>query len=101
LGALLSGGGAGVARADGVISNAEFAYIQAYGAGAVCPTIDEYPTPGGVMGVMQGIVQDGFTPDSAVDIINASVQQYCPSHWPLLQAIGAAARGETHKGWVA
>lgn len=83
------------ARADGVISDVEWAYIQAYGAGAVCTTIDEFPSEAGVMGVAQGIMDDGFNGDSAVDIINASVSTYCPSHWPLLQAIGAKSRGET------
>ena len=87
-----------IARADGNISNTEYAYIVAYGAGAVCPTIAEFPSAAGVMGVMQGIVGDGFTPDSAVDIINGSVAEYCPQYWSLLQKIGAAARGE---GFVA
>jgi hypothetical protein len=87
--------GIGEAHADGVISDTEYAYINTYGAGAVCPTIDEFPTEAGVMGVMAGIAEDGFTGDSAVDIINESVSSYCPRHWPLLQAIGAKARGET------
>lgn len=96
-GAVLAGTGIGYAaqaRADGVISDAEYAYIQTYGAGAVCPVIDEFPTGAGVMGVMRGITDDGFTPDAAVDIINASVQTYCPRNQPLLEAVGRAARGE-------
>ena len=47
------------------------------------------------MGVTAGIVKDGFSEDDAVDIINASVDTYCPRNWPLLQAIGRAARAET------
>lgn len=97
-GAVLAGAGLGWAtdaRADGVISDTEFAYIQTYGAGAVCKTISTFPNEGGVMGVAAGIVDDGFNPDAAVDIINASVSAYCPQHWPLLQAIGAESRGET------
>lgn len=103
-GAVLAGTGIGYAtdaRADGVISDAEYAYIQMYGAGAVCTTISEYPTESGVMGVMAGIHDDGFTYDNAVDIINASVSTYCPRHWGLLQAIGAKARGERSGGYVA
>lgn len=96
-GAVLAGTGIGYARADGVVSDAEFAYINTYGAGAVCATIDEFPTQAGVFGVGQGIIDDGFTADSAVDIINASVAAFCPQHWPLLQAIGAQARGETSR----
>jgi hypothetical protein len=86
---LIPVGLAAPARADGIISHAEFAYIQAYGASAVCPVIDEYPTMAGVLGVLDGVTDDGFAADDAVDIINASVQDYCPSHWR-----GNAARGE-------
>ncbi len=82
------------ASADGVLSDSEYAYVEAYGAGAVCPTIAAYPSTAGVMGVASAIMQDGFTADSSVDIINASVATYCPRYWPLLQSIGAEARGE-------
>ena len=92
---------AGQARADGVISDAEYAYIQAYGATAVCPVISAFPSEAGVMGVMQGIADDGFTYDAAVDIINASVSEFCPRHWSLLQRIGAEARGETGSAFAA
>lgn len=85
----------GIARADGVIDDTEYAYISTWGPVAICPVIDEYPSAAGVVGVMRGIMDDGMTADSAVDIINASVHQYCPRHWSLLQAIGRAARGET------
>jgi hypothetical protein len=100
-GGILAGTGigwsVGQARADGYISDTECAYINTYGASAVCATISQFPTEAGVMGVAQGIIQDGFTADSAVDIVNASVSEFCPSHWPLLQAIGAKARGETRR----
>jgi len=97
LGALIAGCvlGTGVARADGQISNVESAYIAAYGAGAVCPVIAEYPSTAGVLGVAQGIMDDGFTAGDAVDIINVSVATYCPEYWSLLERIGAEARGET------
>ncbi|WP_458317153.1 hypothetical protein [Mycolicibacterium brisbanense] len=83
------------ARADGVLSNREAVYITAYGAGAVCPTIDDFPGIAGVVGVVKGIAADGFTYDDAVDIVNASVASYCPRHWSLLQQVGAYFRGET------
>ncbi|BDY33203.1 hypothetical protein [Mycolicibacterium mageritense] len=97
--AVLIGTGAGyiatpAARADGVLSDTESAYVLAYASTAVCPTIAEYPSKAGVLGVAQAIMDDGFAADSAVDIINASVQDYCPKYWPLLQRIGAQARGE-------
>lgn len=82
------------ARADGYLSDTETAYITAYGAGAICPTIIEFPSTAGVMGVMEGIHQDGFSYGDSVDVINAAVLAYCPAEWPLLQAIGRAARAE-------
>ena len=36
--------------------------------------------------------EQGYPGDSAVDIINASVHEYCPENWRLLVAIGKAAR---------
>jgi hypothetical protein len=39
-------------------------------------------------------MSDGWNAAAAVDIINVSVELYCPSNWPLLQAIGDKARGE-------
>jgi hypothetical protein len=81
------------ARADGVISDMEAAYIAAY-HGAVCGVLDEYPTAAGVVGIMRGIQDDGLSADSAVDVINASVDGFCSRHWPLLVRIGREARGE-------
>ncbi len=85
------------AHADGVLDDREAAYVVKYGAGAVCPVIAEYPSTAGVMGVAQGIMSDGFTADSAIDVINASVATYCDQYWPLLQRIGAEARGELRR----
>lgn len=92
LGALLVAG-TGVAKADGVLSNAEKAYVQAY-HNAICWTLDDYPSVGGVMGIASVIIDDGFSGDDAADIVNASVAGWCPRHWPLLVAIGEAARGQ-------
>lgn len=79
------------ARADGMLSTDEQVYVEMYG-GAVCSTLDEYPSYGGVLGVAEAITEDGFALDDAVDIVNSSVSTYCDEHWPLLQAIGRAAR---------
>jgi hypothetical protein len=81
------------AKADGVLSNAEAAYVIAFGAAAVCPVISQFPTEAGVFGVLMGIMDDGFSADSAVDIVNESVADFCPRHWPLLTAIGNKYRG--------
>lgn len=83
------------AKADGILDNSETDYVLMYGADAICPVIDQYHSVAGVTGVARGITKDGFSLDSAVDIINASVQEYCPRNWPLLVAIGKAARGES------
>ena len=79
------------AGADGHIDDAEWTYINAY-APAICAVIDAVPTPGGVLGVGQGIINDGFSADNAVDIINAAVWGLCPRHWALLEATGRAIR---------
>ena len=95
-GALLAAG-TGVARADGVLSNTEKAYVIAY-HDAICSTIDSYPSYDGVMGIASVIIEDGFSGDGAADIVNAAVEGYCSRHWTLLVNIGKAARGER---WVA
>lgn len=81
------------AKADGMLDEDEQVFVELYGADAVCPTLTEYRSLSGVMGISDAIVDEGFSRDSSVDIINASVQAYCPQHWPLLVAIGRAARG--------
>lgn len=79
-------------KADGILSATEAAYVLAYGEVAVCATLDDYPSTAGVLGVADGIMDDGFTADNAIDIINASVMEYCPRHWPMLVQIGKEAR---------
>lgn len=84
---------AGPAKADGYIDDTEADYISVY-AGAICTAIDSRHTTAGVLRIGEVIVADGFAPDSAVDIINGSVQTECPRNWPLLVSIGNAARAE-------
>ena len=91
-GVITAGTVAPTAKADGVLSAGEVAYVAAYGAGAVCPTLDSHPSTSGVLGIAEAITDDGFAADDAVDIINASVWEFCPWHWPLLVGIGQAAR---------
>lgn len=90
---------ASTARADGYLDIDEQVYVELYGEQAICPTISEFYSARGVLGVADAIEADGFAPDSVVDIINASVQAFCPENWPLLQAIGRAAR--TQQGTTA
>lgn len=94
---VLVGGSVGVscappAHAD--IDDTEAAYIYTYGPSAVCPVIAAYPTEQGVLGVVEGIHEDGFTYPNAAEIVNTSVYRYCPEFWGLLVRIGEEARGE-------
>jgi hypothetical protein len=82
------------AHADGFLDDDEADYVALFGQRAVCPTIDKHHSAPGVLGIVQAITDDGFAPDAAVDIVNASVWLYCPRNWPLMVAMGAAARGE-------
>ena len=78
------------AHADG-LDRFEADYVASYGT-AVCEVLDEYPNANGVIGIGRGIISDGFNEQQAADIINAAVYLDCPRHFPLLQAIGNAAR---------
>lgn len=93
IGAVLAAGGTATARADGILDTHEAVYVDLYGL-AICRIIDAAPTPRGVMVAAQAVMNDGFDAYSAADVVNASVSTLCPSHWPLLVAIGEAARGE-------
>lgn len=88
------------AKADPELSHAQIAYVQKY-HGAVCATISDYPSEGGVAGVLSVIIDDGFTPTEAANVVNASVAVYCPQWWSLLQAIGDRARAADSNAFVA
>ena len=79
------------AAADGVLDADESAYAASW-APDICNAITHWPTTRGLVKVASIIVGDGYTPDSAVDIINAAVMVECPQHWPLLVAVGREAR---------
>lgn len=81
------------AHADS-LSAKESAYVIAYGAGAICPTLDKNHSIPGVVGVVEGVMSDGFSAESAVNIVNASVANFCDRNWPLLQQTGAYFRGQ-------
>lgn len=81
------------AKADGYLSDVEADYVDTYGNGAICPFIDLHDTDG-VVAAVETIVDDGFALTDAVDVVNASVWLHCPRNWPLLVAMGNAARSE-------
>lgn len=80
--ALIVGSSIGfAARADA--SPATDAYAAQYGT-VICQVIDDYPTIGGLTGVLQGVMDHGFSAyDSGVAVATA-VWDYCPRHLPLL-----------------
>ncbi len=85
------------AHADS-LTTAESNFVVQYGETVVCPTIAKYPSIGGVIGVVKGVMDQGFTPKEAVDITNASVAMYCPTHWKLLQQTGQYFRDQAKGG---
>lgn len=73
------------ARADGTLSPTEKAYADTYHS-AICDTIRDYPTVGGVLGVWQGVQENsGLTLDNAGDVIDYAVGTYCPQYTGLLK----------------
>jgi hypothetical protein len=81
-----------VARAD-TLTPTESAYVQAYG-GDVCAALDKFHTISGVVSVVKGVVNSGFTPDQAVTVVNVAVATYCPANWALPQQTGAYFRDQ-------
>ena len=83
---------AAVARADDTRAEADYAVTY---HSAICVTLDEFHSEAGVVGVLRGIVADGFTASQAVTIVNAAVNVYCPRDFPLLQRIGEKYRASS------
>jgi len=79
------------AKAD--VSPAVSDYVAVYGAGAVCPVLDEHHTVSGMLGVLRGIQHDGFTAFEAGQIVGMSVTEYCPRNTPLMRQFVAAVEG--------
>jgi hypothetical protein len=78
----------GVARADGVTDYATHV------APAVCATLEDYPTVGGVKGVLAGIMQDtGFGAYDAGRVVGYAVTLACPEHWSELNRFVAVYGG--------
>lgn len=55
----------------------------------VCSVLDDYPSVAGVEGVGMGIMDDGFTPKAAGQIIARSVIGLCPEHLDEMRAFVA------------
>lgn len=81
------------AHADSLTAK-EYSFVTEYGASVICPAVAKYHSIGGVVGVVKGVMDQGFTAKEAVEITNASVANYCPEHWKLLQDTGAYFRAQ-------
>ena len=76
------------AKAD--VDRVVVAYAAQY-AGAVCRTLDEYPTVDGVYGIGLSIMDDGLTAYQAGQVIGLSVLEVCPRHIALMQNFASVA----------
>jgi hypothetical protein len=82
------------ARADGTIDYREWRYITQAGAGGlICVALTINPSVETAYGLVGAVMEDGFAPDSAADIVNRSVTDFCPQHWGLISKAGRQARG--------
>lgn len=70
-------------NANADIDSEAYAYAAHY-AGAVCTTLDDYPSTAGMLGIMQAIVEDGLTYYQAGQAVALSVTESCPRHAYLL-----------------
>lgn len=83
--------GAATARADIDPVAAEYA---AQNAGAICATLDAYPSVGGVAGIAQAIVNSGYLSFyQAGQAIGISVLTTCPEHGVVIDRFVAAYAG--------
>lgn len=57
---------------------------------AVCMTLSSYPTFGGVMGVAEALMEEGYSPYQTGEIIGEAVRDYCPEHTALILRFAAA-----------
>ena len=69
-----------------------YAYAATYG-GAVCETLDSYPSFGGIYGIADSITDDGLTYHQAGQVIAMSVMEICPRHTALVTSFAASVAG--------
>lgn len=82
-----------VARAD-TLSAKEYSFVTEYGQSVICPTVAKYHSIGGVVGVVKGVMDQGFTAEEAVTVVNYSVATYCKEWYGLLTKTGEYFRNQ-------
>lgn len=50
----------------------------------ICQVLDEHRSVPGLLGVMQGVYEDGWSPYEAGQITGLSIYGFCPQHSPLI-----------------
>lgn len=63
--------------------------VAAFGIPVVCATLDEFPSADGVAGVVVALVEEGYSPGQAGDIVAKSVVAFCDEHIPDVEAFVA------------
>jgi hypothetical protein len=81
---VLIGGSIGMA-ARAHADPASDAYAEKY-AGAVCATLDDYPTYAGIQGVVIGIHNDGLSWYQSGEVLGTAVFNVCPRHADLVKS---------------
>lgn len=69
-----------------------YAYAASFG-GAVCETLDAYPSFGGIYGIADSIADDGLTYHQAGQVIAMSVMEICPRHTALITSFATSVAG--------
>ena len=75
------------AKADDAVA---YAYASRY-AGAICLTLDEFPSAEGILGIGSEIVKDGLTSFEAGQAIFYAVDDVCPRHMGLLRSFATSS----------
>lgn len=60
-----------------------YAYAATF-SGAVCSTLDDYPSFDGIIGIASAIEDDGLSAYQAGEVIGLSIAQVCPRHTRLM-----------------
>lgn len=61
---------------------------------AICAVLDDYPTPGGVYGVILGLQQQGYSAYDAGAKVGVAIRDTCPEHTPEALEFARIATGE-------
>ncbi|MFL0172456.1 hypothetical protein [Mycobacterium sp. SMC-13] len=81
------------AQADSLTAK-EYSFVTEYGQSVICPAVAKYHSIGGVVGVVKGVMDQGFTAEESVTVVNYSVATFCSEWYPLLTKTGEYFRNQ-------